>query len=59
MMALNQKRRKRKESTEEREKQWNLNTRKRRKMISRVLFIFFSILALIIASFVIYIYTVA
>lgn len=59
MMALNQKRRKRNKSTEEREKQWNLNTRKRRKMISRVLFIFFSILALIIASFVIYIYTVA
>lgn len=56
-MSFNQKKKK-KLSSEEREKRWNLGTRKRRKMISNVLFTFFTLLAIVIVCFVVYIYSV-
>ncbi len=46
------------ESEEERAKRWNLNSRKRRKLFSKILFMTFTILAIAIACFVVYIYTV-
>lgn len=54
-MSFNQKK---KLSSEEREKRWNLGARKRRKMISNLLFTFFTFLAIAIVCFVVYIYSV-